>query len=60
MPSQSNQVLTMPLQQLVTQIKVNASLGVVALSSLLNGMVQMPDGSTDGRDKYPGKGMCSI
>lgn len=33
-PSQSNQVLTMPLQQLVTQIK-------------------MPDGSTDGRDKYP-------
>lgn len=51
-PSQSNQILTMPVHQLVSQIKVcSRSVVPVFLISLF---LKLPQGWTDGADRYPG------
>ena len=52
-PSQSNQILTMPIQQLVSQIKVPFAFpSRFALPDPT--AFQMPQGWTDGADRYPG------
>jgi len=58
-PAQSNQILSMPLQQLITQIKVRCSFPALCVPSQTACLfaLKMPDGSTDGADKYPG-GPC--
>jgi len=52
-PSQSNQILTMPIQQLVSQIKVPFTFPS-RLPPLDPATLQMPQGWTDGADRYPG------
>jgi hypothetical protein len=51
-PSESNQILTMPIQQLVSQIKVRSRLPCIRFPN--PSAFQMPHGWTDGADRYPG------
>jgi hypothetical protein len=56
-PSQSNQILTMPIQQLVSQIKVRPCFHRIRIPN--PAALQMPHGSTDGADIYPGPPLFS-
>ncbi|KAL7277121.1 hypothetical protein ACG7TL_008966 [Trametes sanguinea] len=51
-PAQSNQILTTPLQQLVARIKASPQ-PQWSRSQILTALLQEPDGSTDGVDKFP-------
>ncbi|KAJ3974037.1 hypothetical protein EV361DRAFT_683190 [Lentinula raphanica] len=51
-PSQSNQILSLPLQQFISLIKVGTHCTHYTYVSTEN-LLQYPDGSTDGQDRYP-------
>jgi hypothetical protein len=51
-PSQSNHILTMPIHQFVSEIKVRLRSQRVCFPNL--SILKMPQGWTDGADRYPG------
>ena len=60
-PSQSNQVLNTPLHYFISQIKVCETRYDVSLAySIFFSILQEPEGSTDGADKYPGSFLLRI